>query len=308
MTPVPGAEITGMEVGVFWLLSAVAVAGGMGLLFARKAVHAAVSMALVMVTLGIIYIVQNAEFVGIIQIFVYSGAVMMLFLFVVMTIGVDASDSRVETLPGQRFWAFLLGGLFAAVAVFGLSRVTWPQGVGLSQVQAEGPVTALAREIFERQVLSFEVLGALLVIAVMGAMVLAHRERLTPRRTQREWSEAKMRSGRWLAGKPNPGVYARHNAADTPALAPDGRPVEESVPRVLVARGQVGSPSAYRLQDPRETTLDHEPELVDGSPAADAGHQGAAEPTQTATGEVAAGSRGQAGPTDAGTDTGEGER
>ncbi|MFB9732832.1 NADH-quinone oxidoreductase subunit J [Ornithinimicrobium kibberense] len=313
MTPTPGAEVMGGgESVVFWLLAAVTVLGALGLLFSRKAVHAAMAMAMTMVGLGILYIVQDAEFVGIIQIFVYSGAVMMLFLFVVMTIGVDASDSRVETLPGQRFWAFLLGGLFAAVAVFGLSRVAWPQGVGLSQVQAEGPVTALAREIFERQVLSFEVLGALLVIAVMGAMVLAHRERLTPRRTQREWSEAKMRSGRWLAGKPNPGVYARHNAADTPALAPDGRPVEESVPRVLVARGQVGSPSAYRLQDPRETSLEHEPELVDDTPAADAGHQGAAEPTQTATGEVAAGARvhdsGTAATTDAGTRTGEGER
>lgn len=247
MTPVPGAEITGMEVGVFWLLSAVAVAGGMGLLFARKAVHAAVSMALVMVTLGIIYIVQNAEFVGIIQIFVYSGAVMMLFLFVVMMIGVDASDSMVETIRGHRGWAFAAGLVFLGFAVYGLSRVSWPAPVGLEQAQAEGSVTALAREIFERQVLPFEVLGALLVIAVMGAMVLAHGDRLLPKTSQRRASQDKLRSGRWLAGKPNPGVYARHNAADTPALAPDGTPVEESVPRALVARGQVTDPGAYRL-------------------------------------------------------------
>ncbi|MGC5585317.1 NADH-quinone oxidoreductase subunit J [Ornithinimicrobium sp. W1665] len=313
MTPTPGAEVMGGgETLVFWVIAVVTVVGALGLLFSRRAVHAAMAMAMAMVGLGILYITQDAEFVGIIQIFVYSGAVMMLFLFVVMTVGVDASDSMVETLRGQRFWAFLLGALFAAVAVFGLSRVAWPQAVGLSQVQAEGPVTGLAREIFERQVLSFEVLGALLVIAVMGAMVMAHRERLTPRRTQREWSEAKMRSGRWLAGKPNPGVYARHNAADTPALAPDGTPVEASVPRVLVARGQVGSPSAYRLQDPRETTVEHEPEVADGTPPADAGHQGAAQPTQTATGEVAAGARTH-GPTTgsttgSGTSPGEGER
>ncbi|ANS80187.1 NADH-ubiquinone oxidoreductase chain J [Serinicoccus hydrothermalis] len=244
MTP---DRIDGMELGLFWVLAVVAVMGALGLLFARKAVHAAMAMAMTMISLGVIYIVQRAEFVGIIQIFVYSGAVMMLFLFVVMLVGVDSSDSTVETLRGQRVWAFGLGAVFVVVAALGLARVSWPDAVGLEEVQTEGSVTALAREIFERQVLTFETLGALLVIAVMGAMVLAHRERLTPRRTQREVSQEKLRSGEWLSGKPNPGVYARHNAADTPALAPDGTPVEESVPRVLVARGQVTNPTEYRL-------------------------------------------------------------
>ncbi|MGO0575331.1 NADH-quinone oxidoreductase subunit J [Ornithinimicrobium panacihumi] len=260
MTPAPEVMIDGMEVALFWVLALTAVVGALGLLFARKAVHAAMGMAMTMVSLGIMYVAQNAEFVGIIQIFVYSGAVMMLFLFVVMLVGVDASDSMIETLKGQRFWAFLIGAAFAAAAVFGLSRVDWPAAVGLEAAQAEGPVTALAREIFERQVFGFEILGALLVIAVMGAMVLAHRQRLQPRVTQREASEAKIRSGKWLAGKPNPGVYARHNAADTPALAPDGSPVEESVPRVLVARGQVQSPEAYRLPDGASTTSGSTPE------------------------------------------------
>lgn len=243
-----GDMVNGMEVALFWIFGATAVLGGLGLLFARKAVHAAVAMMMTMVSLGIIYVGQRAEFVGIIQIFVYSGAVMMLFLFVVMTIGVDASDSRLETLKGQRFWAYLLGAVFAVLAIFGLTRVDWPAGVGLEAAQAEGTVTALAREIFERQVFGFEILGALLVIAVMGAMVLAHRQRLTPKTSQRQMSQEKLRKGVWLAGKPNPGVYARHNAADTPALAPDGTPVEESVPRALVARGQVLSPAAYRLR------------------------------------------------------------
>lgn len=266
MNPTPvAATMSGGEATVFWVVAALCVVGALGLLFARKAVHAAMAMAMVMVGLGILYIVQQAEFVGIIQIFVYSGAVMMLFLFVVMLVGVDASDSRVETLTGQRFWAVLLGVLFVAGAALALRNVVWPtpQTPLAEGVQAEGTVTALAREIFERQVLPFEVLGALLVIAVMGAMVLAHRERLTPRVGQREASLEKLRSGQWLAGKPNPGVYARHNAADTPALAPDGRVVEESVPRVLVARGQVTDPEAYRLRGATAT----------GEPPADAGAQ-----------------------------------
>lgn len=233
------------EALLFWTLAPAAVLGALGLLFSRKAVHAAVSMAAVMVALGVFYIAQDAEFVGIIQIFVYSGAVMMLFLFVIMLIGVDTSDSLVETLRGQRLWAWILGLLFAGVAALAFSAVALPPMVGLEAVQAEGPVTGLAREIFERQVFGFEMLGVLLVIAVIGAMVLAHRERLTPRRTQRELSRHKIRSGTFLAGKPVPGVYARHNAADTPALLPDGTPVEVSVPRVLVARHQLASPEPY---------------------------------------------------------------
>jgi NADH-quinone oxidoreductase subunit J len=233
------------EVVLFWVLAPTAVLGALGLLFAHKAVHAAMSMALVMVTLGVFYIAQSAEFVGIIQIFVYSGAVMMLFLFVVMLVGVDSSDSLVETLPGQRLGAYAFGLLFALVTIGSIARVSFPDAVGLAAVQEEGTVTALAREIFERQVFGFEALGALLVIAVMGAMVLAHQERLTPAFSQRSASEAKIRSGQWLAGKPNPGVYARHNAADTPALLPDGTPTEVSVPRVLVARDQVARYSDY---------------------------------------------------------------
>lgn len=235
------------ETLLFWVLAPVSVLGALGLMFARKTVHAAVSMAMVMVVMGIFYIAQDAEFVGIIQVFVYSGAVMMLFLFVIMLIGVDSSDSLVETLRGQRLAAWLLGLAFAALAVVGLSRVTFPEVTGLATAQSEGSITALAREIFERQVLAFEVLGTLLVIAVMGAMVLAHRERLTPRTSQRQMAVRRIRSGRLLAGKPAPGVYARHNAADTPALLPDGSPSELSVPRVLVARNQVARSDQFAL-------------------------------------------------------------
>ncbi len=127
--------------------------GALGLLFAHKAVHAAMSMALVMVALGVFYIAQDAEFVGIIQIFVYSGAVMMLFLFVVMLVGVDSSDSLVETLPGQRLGAYAFGLVFALVTMASIASVSFPDAIGLEAVQEEGSVTALAREIFERQVL-----------------------------------------------------------------------------------------------------------------------------------------------------------
>ncbi|MGB3762813.1 MAG: NADH-quinone oxidoreductase subunit J [Ornithinimicrobium sp.] len=237
--------MSGGEALLFWVLGPATILGALGLLFAHKAVHAAMSTALVMISLGVFYIAQDAEFVGVIQIFVYSGAVMMLFLFVVMLVGVDASDSLVETLPGQRVSAYVFAVLFAVVVMVGLWRVDFGDPIGLTAVQEEGSVTGLAREIFTRQVFGFEILGALLVIAVMGAMVLAHHERLTPPISQRRRSDQTIASGTWLAGRPNPGVYARHNAADTPALLPDGTPAEESVPRVLVARGQVASMTGF---------------------------------------------------------------
>jgi NADH-quinone oxidoreductase subunit J len=88
---------------------------------------------------------------------------------------------------------------------------------------------------------AFEVTSALLITAALGAMIIAHRERLTPKPTQRDLSIRRIRDGAVKAPLPAPGVFARHNAVDTPALLPDGTPSELSVSRVLTARGQMRS-------------------------------------------------------------------
>jgi NADH-quinone oxidoreductase subunit J len=235
----------GGEAVLFWVLAPISVLGALGLIFVRKAVHVALGMALVMINLGVFYIAQGADFLGIVQIFVYTGAVMMLFLFVLMLIGVDSSDSLVETIKGQKVAAFLFALGLGAVLIVAVSTVTFATPVGLSQANAEGNITGVANLIFGKYVWVFEVTSALLIVAVLGAMVLAHRERLTPRSTQREWSERRFREGRNLAGLPAPGVYARHNAVDTPALLPDGTPSKLSVSRVLTARDQVTSPEGF---------------------------------------------------------------
>jgi NADH-quinone oxidoreductase subunit J len=230
------------ETALFWVVGPIMLIGALGLLFARKAVHAALSMALVMVGLGAVYLAEQAPFLGAVQVFVYTGAVMMLFLFVLMLIGVDSSDSLVETIRGQRGLATVLGVGLAALLVGVLRGVTYPRAAGLDQVNAEGNVTGLATKIFGPYVWAFEVTGALLITAALGAMVLAHRERLTPRATQRELSRKRIREGAIKAPLPAPGVFARHNAVDTPALLPDGTPSELSVSRVLRVRGQERSP------------------------------------------------------------------
>jgi NADH-quinone oxidoreductase subunit J len=231
----PGAG----ETALFWVVAPLMVLGGIGLLTVRKAVHAALCMALTMVCLGIVYLAEQAPFLGVVQIFVYTGAVMMLFLFVVMLIGIDSSDSLVETIRGQRFYAVVFG-LGIAVLLFGvLGSVQFGEPVGLATVNDAGNVTGLAQKIFGTYVWAFEVTGALLITAALGAMVLAHRERLTPRPTQRELSLRRIKDGPIKAPLPAPGVFARHNAVDTPALLPDGTPSPLSVSRVLSARGQL---------------------------------------------------------------------
>ena len=236
---------SGGESVLFWVLAPISVVGALGLVFAKKAVHAALGTVLVMINLGVFYIAQNADFLGIVQIFVYTGAVMMLFLFVLMLVGVDSSDSLVETIKGQKVIGFLLALGLGVVLIAAIGSVTFASPVGLTVANADGNVTGVANLIFGKYVWVFEVTSALLITAAVGAMVLAHRERLTPRPTQRDWSERRFREGKHLAGLPAPGVYARHNAVDTPALLPDGTPSELSVSRVLTAREQVTGPEGF---------------------------------------------------------------
>jgi NADH-quinone oxidoreductase subunit J len=234
------AAISTPEVVGFWILAPLVVIAALMILISRKAVHSALWMALTMIILAVFYVEQGAVFLGIVQIVVYTGAVMMLFLFVLMLVGVDASDSFVETLRGQRWVAVLVGLGFGGLLVSLLSRAALPDVVGVSAADeaAGGHVKALAAIIFIRYLFVFEVVSVLLITAAVGAMVLTHRTLLRPRPSQRDLSEQRVKDGR-PTPLPSPGVYARHNAVDTPALLPDGTPADESVPEHLRRRGLV---------------------------------------------------------------------
>ena len=230
----------------FWILAPVMVVCALGILFTRKAVHCAMLLAVVMIGLAVLYAAQDAPFLFAVQIIVYTGAILMLFLFVLMLVGVDASDSLVETIRGQRVVATLLGLVFALVLVLGIAQVYVGSAEGLTQANADGNVQGLARVLFTRYVLAFEVTSALLITAALGAMVLAHRERLSPKVGQADLAARRMQEyvdhGRHLGPLPPPGTFARSNAIDTPALLPDGTQAPGSVSRVLVARGNVNEP------------------------------------------------------------------
>ncbi len=236
----------GGEQVLFWVMAIIMIPAALGLLFARKAVHAALCMALVMVGLGIVYLALQAPFLGVVQIFVYAGAVMMLFLFLLMLVGVDSSDSLVETIKGQRWLALAFAGGLAVLLISVLGDVVYDTPKGLTDVDATGNMTAMALLIFGDYVWAFEVTSALLITAVLGAMILAHRERLVPKPTQRELSIKRIRDGAVKAPLPAPGVFARTNAVDVPALLPDGSPSPLSLSRVLIARGQMRAVGTVR--------------------------------------------------------------
>jgi NADH-quinone oxidoreductase subunit J len=233
---------------VFWVVAPLMVLAALGILFVRKAVHAALLLAVVMIGLSALYLSLNAPFLALVQVAVYMGAILMLFLFVLMLVGVDSSDSVVETIKGQRFMAILGGLAIGALLVIGIAHVGLGSEVGLDAANADGNIPALADLLFSKYVFGFEVTSALLITAAMGAMVLAHRERLEPKSTQADLAAQRLAdyaaTGKHLGPLPTPGVFARHNAVDTPALLPDGTASEASVSRVLAARGTVRSAPA----------------------------------------------------------------
>lgn len=246
------------EAVVFWVLGPISLAGALGMVLSRNAVHSALWLINTMLALGVFYVVQEAPFLGAVQIIVYTGAIMILFLFVLMLVGRDSSDSVVETLRGQRVAAILLGVGFAAIVGAGIARATQDLPVtGLAAVQ-DGDTTnvdAVAAVLYSRYLLAFEVTGALLITAAVGALVLTHVERAAgERRTQRELSRARFLTERPQT-LPGPGVYARGNSVAAPALLPDGRLAEDSfatgiepqeveqMPRPT-GRAELGSPDA----------------------------------------------------------------
>ncbi|MEJ7705600.1 MAG: NADH-quinone oxidoreductase subunit J [Geodermatophilaceae bacterium] len=177
------------EAVTFWIVGPIALAGALGMVFSRNAVHSALWLVLTMLGLGVFYFVQQGPFLGAVQIIVYTGAIMILFLFVLMLVGRESSDSVVETLRGQRQAAIVAGVAFAALVGAGIGRAVSGAPVqGLAEVNGNGGnVVAIAEILFTDYLFAFELTSALLITAAVGAMVLAHIERspanAVPRRT-----------------------------------------------------------------------------------------------------------------------------
>jgi NADH-quinone oxidoreductase subunit J len=259
--PDPGVVSTG-EAIAFWILGPFALLGALGMVFARNAVHSALGLIGTMFSLAILYIVGQAPFLGFVQIIVYTGAVMMLFLFVLMLVGRDSSDSVVEVLRGQRLAGLALGVGLAVLLVAAVGRsLTSVTPVGLA---ADGPgysgnVTGLGALIFTDYLFAFELTSALLITAALGAMVLGYAQgRSHTKRGQRATVEARLRGEHdRISPLPGPGVYATGNSVAVPAVLPDGSIAPESISAIIDATPvreveDEPSPDAHALTGGRE--------------------------------------------------------
>lgn len=264
-----GPVSTGEEV-TFWILGPLALAGAVALVLARNAVHSALFLVATMLSLGVLYMVQQAPFLGFVQIIVYTGAIMMLFLFVLMLVGRDSSDSVVEVLRGQRLVGALLGLGFAGLVVAALARaLTDVPPVGLASVNntGGGNVAQIGALLFTQYLFPFELTSALLIVAALGAMVLAFSGAdRSGKATQRQRVVARLQGDR-ISPLPGPGVFATADSVATPALLPDGSVAPESLSALLdsvTADRLSGELTRVRGAQDRSTTRALAPAETDG--------------------------------------------
>jgi NADH-quinone oxidoreductase subunit J len=241
-------EMTTGEKVTFWILAPIALLGAIGMVWARNAVHSALFLVMTMLSLGVFYVLQAGPFIGMVQVIIYTGAIMMLFLFVIMLVGRDTSDALIETLRGQRTAAILIGLGFAGLVCTGIARALGhATSAGLDQANSAhgGNPQGIAALLFTRYVFAFEVTSALLITAAVGAMILAHVERRKEDRvTQVERMRARFAPGSYPGPKPGPGVYATSDSVATPALLPDGTFADRSISKILPTRELSGAETA----------------------------------------------------------------
>ena len=164
---------------VFTVGALMVVLGAFGVIASRNPVHAALSLVLTLFGVAVLFIEQQAEFLAVVQVIVYAGAIVVLFLFVIMFLGVDRSeDLRTEPLTQQRPIAVVLSiGAIASIIALG-AEASWATGPPHQAGRNLGPyenVGQLGRSLFTTYLFAFEATAALLVIAVVGAVVLARR-------------------------------------------------------------------------------------------------------------------------------------
>jgi len=279
--------VTGTEL-VFWICAVLAILGAIGLVSFTKPVYSALCLALVMISLAVIYASLGAPFLFATQIIVYTGAVLMLFLFVVMLVGVGAEDSLAETMRGHRLATGLaaLGVLVLLVLAVMQSVLGDPVGTDGVNMSSGGNVEGLAQLIFSRYVFAFEVTAVLLITAAVAAMVLTHPEQLRKKPGQSEMAAARLEAYADAGFHPGPlpssGVFAMHNSMSTPALLPDGSIAPDSIPEIMSGADFIPTPdellSAHEAiladLEPGEDRLDYlsvvgESEVVDSDEDAD---------------------------------------
>ena len=175
---------------VFWVFAPISIGSAIAMLFQRNAIHAALFLIVNLFTISVFYLVLDAPFLFAVQIIVYTGAIMVLFLFVIMLLGVDREEVLSERIPWLRPAAVLMGiGVFVELVVAiraGVGFATKGPAAFAETVNRGGNTEALARTLFRNYFFPFEATSVLLIIAAIAAMVLAHRRRRAITRAEQE--------------------------------------------------------------------------------------------------------------------------
>ena len=171
-----------VDVAVFVVSAAAVLIGALGVIVSRNPVHSALMLVMTLFGVAVLFLAQEAHFLAAVQVIVYAGAIVVLFLFVIMLLGVDRIENLTEEpLRGQRPAAVVLGLVALAQLVF-LGGAQWATGAEAVAGSSGGPgsnVETLARVLFTRYLYAFELTSVLLVIAVVGAVLLAKRQTAT---------------------------------------------------------------------------------------------------------------------------------
>lgn len=177
--PLMNGQVPLGEAVAFWILGPISLAGGIGMVTFRNAVHSALSLAATMMALGAMYVIQQGPFIGLVQVIVYTGAIVVLFLFVIMLLGIDRNEQVfADTFHGQRIFAAVVGLCVLAEVIF-LGAHEWTTGAssvaGAVKSTSSSNVSIIGDALFTTYLLPFEITSALLVVAVIAAVVLARR-------------------------------------------------------------------------------------------------------------------------------------
>jgi NADH:ubiquinone oxidoreductase subunit 6 (chain J) len=246
------------EIILFCCVAAIMIIAALGVLFLKRAAYSALCMVVVMLGISVLFFALQAPFNGIVQVVVYTGAIMMLFLFVIMMIGLSARDGFEEQRKGYIITAVGLGIVLAGVGAGAVLQSTI-QGPGKIDADpyTNEPVTGLARVLFTDHWLTIELAGMLLITAALGAVLMTNSDRLRAKFNQRATVNARMKEyaakGVHPGQLPAPGVYADSNSVDNPAISGELQsPIVESIPRVLRVRG-LGKPMGALEPEVRES-------------------------------------------------------
>ena len=175
-----GLVTIGVEPTVFGVAGAIVLGGAVGVVVTSNPVHAALSLVATLFGVAVLFVAQQANFLAAVQVIVYAGAIVVLFLFVIMLLGVDSSeDLETDPLVGQRPVAMVLGALLAVglVAVVVTSTITGAPAASARWDRGTDDISQIGRLLFSEQLFAFEITSLLLVVAVVGAVLLARTVR-----------------------------------------------------------------------------------------------------------------------------------